>query len=152
MQQCYGRFNAVLDQRLWDERTAADADAAGRSMTCEQWRAEREAEAINELERGNPRPMADLLEQHHRLGPKAAVLAAARLRGELKAKPGRPPGSKHSVTHWAACDLPAIMAVLREHYPSLSATRTVAIKYAALRWDIDDDKLINRLKSRHRPR
>jgi hypothetical protein len=114
--------------------------------------------AIAAAERGNFRPLANLLEYRPQdLGPQALALIAARLRGEFKGKRGQPPRKlfERSFNYVLALELPFIQEVLRVHYPHVPATKTWAIKIAAIVFHLNGRKEENFrrfLHGRHRPR
>jgi hypothetical protein len=124
--------NAALDQRSINQLRSASA----RGMSKQELLTAIESEAITAAEGGNFRPLADLVR-----------------RGAKKARPGpsRRAVAARSKNFWAALELPAIAAVLREHYPAVRVTRELAIVIAAMRWDIDENTFRNFLRSRHRP-
>jgi hypothetical protein len=139
----------ALDQRLVDNRNAADARVS--NMTAEQQALEREAEGIAAARKGNFRLLADLLEHQLWLGPEAAALVAARLRGEFKARRGDA-ARKRGMSHFIALQLPFIEQVLRAHFPTERITQELAVELVAKSLDYDDQKLRYHLTSRHRPR
>jgi len=114
--------------------------------------------AIAAAEPGNFRPLANLLEYHPEvLGAEALALIAARLRGEFKGKRGQPKRKlfERSFNYCLALELPTIQKVLRAHYPHVPATKTWAIKIAAIVFHLDELKEQNFrefLRGRHRPR
>jgi hypothetical protein len=146
-------INAQLDQRhLAHLNTVTAAD---RNMTVQQRRTQQEADAVAAaLEQKDFRPLAALVRGGQPLQTSAArQLAADRLAGAA-IPPGRP-RLRYSITrpknYLAACELPDVLAVLREHYPSVRVTREWAIVLLARRWNLDEESFRNFMRSRHRP-
>ena len=141
--------NDALDQRNIDELNAANARV--RNLTAEQQLAEREEEGIAAARKGDFWLLADLLEHRLWLGPEAAALVAARLRGEFKAPRGGA-ARKRGMSYFIALELPFIEQVLRAHFPTERITQELAVELVAKSLDYDDQKLRHHLTSRHRPR
>jgi hypothetical protein len=149
-------IDKALDHLLYDGME--EANRAARNRPDEDLsaviHATIEAEAIADGRAGNFKYLAKLIDEGFQLGPEARKLIAQRLRGEFKSRRGRPKkaiGQRSSVVMVTEY-LPEVERLLRTHYPDAKAYKDWAITCSARYWGIEENKLRNHLKSRHRVR
>ena len=115
-----------------------------------------ERAAIADAERGNFKPLADVIEKGSP-SPMARAMIAAKLRGTFKGRSGAPKKTflEHDLDpkYGAAKEVEKIIHVLNRYYPKAKGHTQRAIAIAAMRAGIDPEKFSNYyLKSRHRRR
>ena len=116
-----------------------------------------EREAFEAAQQGDFRMLGWMLDQRIPLKRESMVLIAARLMGKFKSKKGVG-AAKQAIArrraanpvYNAADEVPAIQAILRQHYPKQRGIRDRAIDLAAARAKIKRTRLTNHLNSKHR--
>jgi hypothetical protein len=163
----------VNDEFLeWERQDAMEwVDRFEPDFSASELFARMEYNAVQAAERGDFRPLAEMLEQKNpfirwlrrdlkfHLGPKAEALLAGRITGKNsgKRRRGRPKQTveqrhANSKVHGAADELKDIEAILRWHYPHEKKIRERAISIAAERAGKRRQTLVNYLKSKRRMR
>jgi hypothetical protein len=140
-------------------------------LTASELFARMERNAVEAAERGDFKPLAEMLKQKNplikwlrrdlklHLGPKADALLAERITGEDRGKRGRGRPKQtveqrhiNTPVHGAANEVEDIERILRRHYPDEKKIRERAITVAAERAGIRRQTLVNYLKSKRRIR